>query len=122
MGMETREPKTLEDLPQFLVTAVRPGPTLESGYICFEVDGRFDFAIESTGPLWFWLLFGKRGGLCASVQSLNKETKMAILTFEAKEEPDIVGLKLSYLSSRWQGFHVWMVLDPDWGWKKIRFL
>jgi hypothetical protein len=120
--MEIRKPKTLEDFPKFVVIAVRRGPTAESGYTHFEVDGRFDYTIESTGPQWFWLLFGKRGCLCAGVQSLDKETKAAILTFEATEEPDIVGDTLAYLSPYWQAFHVWMVLDPNWGWEKRRFL
>lgn len=68
--MEIRKPKTLEDLPKFVVTAVRRGPTAENGYTHFEVDGRLDYTIESTGPQWFWLLFGKRGCLRAGVQSL----------------------------------------------------
>jgi hypothetical protein len=42
--------------------------------------------------------------------------------FEAKDEPDIVGHTLAYLGPYWQAFHVWMVLDPDWGWEKKRFL
>lgn len=120
--MEIRKPKTLEDFPKFVVTAVRRGTTADAGYTYFELEGSFDRTIESTGPQWFWLLFGKRGCLCAGVQSLNKETKAAILTFEAKDEPDIVGHTLAYLSPYWQAFHVWMVLDPNWGWEKRRFL
>jgi hypothetical protein len=120
--MGIRNPKTLEDFPKLVVTAVRRGPTAKAGYTHFELEGCFDRTIESTGPQWFWLLFGKRGCLCASVQSLNKETKTAILTFEATDEPDIVGHTLAYLSAYWQAFHVWMVLDPNWGWEKKRFL
>jgi hypothetical protein len=120
--MEIRKLKTLEDFPKFVVTALRRGPTADAGYTYFELEGSFDRTIESTGPQWFWLLFGKRGCLCASVQSLNKETKAAILTFEATDEPDIVGHTLAYLSPYWQAFHVWMVLDPNWGWGKRRFL
>lgn len=120
--MEIHKPKTLEDFPKFVVSAVRRGPTAEEGYTHFELEGSFDRTIESRGPQWFWLLFGKRGCPCASVQSLNKETKAAILTFEATDEPDIVGLTLAYLSPYWQAFHVWMVLDPNWDWEKRRFL
>jgi hypothetical protein len=120
--MEIRKPKTLEDFPQLVVTAMRRGPTGETGYTHFELEGNFDRTIESTGPQWFWLLFEKRGCLCASVQSLNTETRAAILTFEATEEPDIVGHTLAYLGPHWQAFHVWMVLDPDWGWEKKQFL
>jgi len=39
-----------------------------------------------------------------------------------KLSADIVGHTLAYLSPYWQGFHVWMVLDPNWGWEKKRFL
>jgi hypothetical protein len=120
--MEIRKPKTLEDFPKFAATAVRRGPTAEAGYTHFELEGSFDRTIESTGPQWFWLLFGKRGCLCASVQSFKKETRAAILTFEATDEPDIVGHTLAYLGPYWQAFHVWMVLDPDWGWEKKQFL
>jgi hypothetical protein len=118
--MEIRKPKTLEDFPKFEVTALRRGTTAKEGYTHFELEGRLDCTIEigSTGPQWFWLLFGKNGYLCAGVQSVNKETNAAVLTFEATDEPDIVGQRLAYLSPYWQGFHVWMVLDPNWGWEK----
>jgi hypothetical protein len=121
--MEVRKPKTLEDFPQFEVIALRRGPRAYEGYIHYELEGRLDHTIEidSAGPQWFWLLFGKRGYLCASVQSLNKETNAAVLTFEAVDEPDIVGHTLAYLSPYWQGFHVGMVLDPGWGWEKRQF-
>jgi hypothetical protein len=118
------KPKTLEDFPKFEVAALRRGPTAKEGYTHFELEGSLDRTIEidSTGPQWFWLLFGKGGYLCASVQSHNKETNTAVLTFESTNEPDIVGRKLAYLSPYWQGFHVWMVLDPNWGWEKKQFL
>jgi len=121
--MEIHKPKSLEDFPKFEVTALRRGPTAKEGYTHFELEGRFDFTIEieSTGPQWFWLLFGKNGYLCVGVQSRNKETNTAVLTFEARDEPDIVGHTLAYLSPYWQGFHVWMVLDPNWGWEKRQF-
>jgi len=117
-------PKTLEDFPKLVVTALRRGPEAEKGYTFFELEGRFDRHINVTtdGPQWFWLLFSKCGSLCASVQSLDKETNAAVLTFEAKEEPDIVGQTLAYLSPYWQEYNVWMVLDPDWGWEKKKFL
>jgi hypothetical protein len=121
--MEIRKPKTLEDFPKFEVTALRRGSTAKEGFTHFELEGRFDrtIVIESTGPQWFWLLFGKHGYLCAGVQSRNRETNAAVLTFEATDEPDIVGHALAYLSPYWQGFHVSMVLDPNWGWEKRQF-
>ena len=89
--MEFRKPKTLDDFPKFAATALRRGPTAEAGYTYSELEGSFDRTIESTGPQWFWLLFGTCGSLCASVQWLNPETRAAILTFEETDEPDTVG-------------------------------
>jgi len=122
--MEISSPKTLEDFPNFLVTALRRGPTANTGYIFFQLEGHFDqhIKIATDGPQWFWLLFGKRGCLCASVQSLDKVTKVAVLTFEATEEPNIIGCSLAYLSPYWQAYNVWMVLDPGWHWEKKKFL
>jgi hypothetical protein len=122
--METSSPKTLEDFPWFVVTALRRGSKASEGYIAFEIEGHFDrrINVSADGPQWFWLLFGKRGCLCATVQSLDKETKAAVLTFETTEEPDIVGHTLAYLSPYWQAYNVWMVLDPEWPWEKKQFL
>jgi hypothetical protein len=121
--MEIRKQKTLEDFPKFEVIALRRGPTAKEGYTHYEIEGCFDRTIEiaSTGPQWFWLVFGKRGYICAAVQSRNNETNAAVLTFEARDEPNIVGHKLAYLSPYWQGFHVGMVLDPNWGWERKQF-
>src|ERR1700685_2419558 len=124
--MEIHKRKTLEDFPKFVVTEVRRGATSEAGYTSFELEGSFDrilpssfdHVIEGTGPRWFWLLFGERGYLCPMLKFFDKETRTAILTCQEKEEPRVVGLELAYLSSYWQGFDVWMVLDPNWGWGK----
>lgn len=127
--MEHHKPKTLEDFPKFVVTAVHRGATSENGYTWFEVEGDFDPILESSfnqiigghGPLWFWLLFGERGCLCPMLKSFDKKTSTAILTCQEKEEPKVVGLALAYLSSYWQAFHVWMVHDPNWGWERKQF-
>ena len=39
--METHKPKTLEDLPKFVVTKVRRGATSEAGYTSFQLEGGF---------------------------------------------------------------------------------
>ncbi len=119
--MKTSPLKTLEDFPKFVVTSLRRGPTADTGYTHFEIEGRFDRTIEGMSPYWFWLLFGERGCLCTGVQSLDKETRQAALTFESTDEPDIVGQSLAYLSPYWQAFNVWMVLDPGWGWEREQF-
>jgi hypothetical protein len=121
-GMEIPKKKTLADFPKFTVTAVRRGTTSAAGYITFELDGNFDRHIEKVDPHWFWLVFGEGDYLCAAPQSLDEETKAATLIIEAKEEPEIVGQALAYLSPYWQGYHVWMVLDPNWGWERKQFV
>jgi hypothetical protein len=113
--------KTLEDFPKFIVSAVRRGKTSADGYTRFELDGKFDRIIADIDPHWFWLLFGENNCLCATLQSLDKQTLAANLTCDVKDEPRVAGETLAYLSSYWQAYHVWMVLDPTWGWKKKRF-
>jgi hypothetical protein len=116
-----RKAKTLDDFPHFIVSAVRRGPTSDTGYTRFELDGSFDRSIEKIDQHWFWLLIGKEECLCASLKSLDEETRAATLTCDEHEEPAVVGQKLAYLSPYWQAFNVWMVLDPNWGWEKRQF-
>jgi len=115
------KPKTLEDFPHFIVTGVRRGETSATGYTRFELDGNFDRIVENIDPHWFWLLFGRRDCLCATLKSLDQETKAASLTCDEREEPKVMGQTLAYLSPYWQAYNVWMVLDPSWGWEKKRF-
>jgi hypothetical protein len=115
------KPKTLEDFPHFIVHALRRGKTSAAGYTKFELEGKFNRIIEGIDPHWFWLLFGENQSLCATLQSLNDETGTAILTCDLRDEPTVVGQKLTYLSPSWQAYHVWMILNPAWGWVKKRF-
>ena len=119
--METRKRKTLEDFPKFTVAAVRRGETSSTGYTEFELDGRFDRAMTDFGPHWFWLLFGESDCLTAALKSLDADTNTAVLTTQELYEPRVAGLTLFYLSPAWQAFNVWMVLDKNWGWKKLQF-
>jgi hypothetical protein len=119
--VEIRKPKTLEDFPKFFVTAVHRCGTDDGGYTRFEIAGNFDRVIENIGPNWFWLLSDAKESFCASVKSLGEETKAAILTVDVKNEPRIVGQKLSYLSPYWQAYHVWMILEQGAFWKKVVF-
>jgi hypothetical protein len=106
-------PKTLKDFPQFIVSAVLGGKTLPTGYTRFELDGKFDRVIADIDPHWFWLLFGENDCLCVTLQSLDKETRAAILTCDVRrDEPRVAGQTLAYLSSYWQAYHVWMVIAP----------
>jgi hypothetical protein len=120
-SMPTHKPKTLEDFPQFVVSAVRPGKSSYAGFTRFELDGEFDRIIHNFDPNWFWLLIGENDCLCTSLQTLDHETWTATLTCDVTDEPKVVGETLAYLSPHWQAYQVWMVLDPAWGWEKKRF-
>jgi len=115
------KPKTLQDFPHFTVSAVRRGETSSTGYTRFELDGKFDRIIADIDPHWFWLLFGDSDCLCATLQSLDRETRTSVLTCDEKDEPKVVGETLAYLSPYWQAYHIWMILDPVWGWTKKQF-
>lgn len=119
--MDTPKRKTLETFPKFIVAAVRRGETSATGYTEFELEGHFDRIIADIDSHWFWLLIGEHDCLCASVVSLNKETGAANLTCDEKDEPLVEGQALAYLSPYWQAFNIWMVLDPNWGWKRTQF-
>jgi hypothetical protein len=119
--MTQHRPKSLADFPQFLVSAVRRGETSANGYTRFELDGRFDRIIEEIDPDWFWLLFGTNDCVCATLKSFDKETLVAVLSCNESDEPQATGKTLAYLSPRWQAYHVWMVLDPNWGWERKTF-
>ena len=90
-----------------------------TGYTQFELDGTFDRTIEAIDPHWFWLLFGKKDYLCASLKSLDKLTKAAILTFEVKDEPRTLGRRslISALTGRLL-MCGWFLTQPGDGEKK----
>jgi hypothetical protein len=113
--------KTLQDFPQFVVSGVRRGPTSDTGYIRFELDGKFDRVIDDINQHWFWLLFDDNDCLSATLKSLDKASQVAILTCDEREEPKVIGKTLAYLSPYWQAYNVWMVLDPAWGWTRKQF-
>jgi hypothetical protein len=119
--MPINKPKRLADFPQFIVSAVHRGKTSAAGYTRFELDGQFDRIIADIDAHWFWLSFRKNDCLCATLQSLDKETLKATLTCDEKDEPRVARESLAYLSPRWQAYHVWMVLYPSWGRDKRRF-
>lgn len=113
--------KTLAEFPRFTVASLRKQPPDDRGYINFELEGQFDRIIQRSTVNWFWLLFGERDYLCVQWKSQDDATLAAVLTGCEKDVPDVVGATLYYLSPYWQGFHVWMVLDPQWGWQRAQF-
>jgi hypothetical protein len=115
------KPKTLEDFPHFIVANIRRGDTGEDGYTRFELDGRFDRGIEESVQAWFFLLFDEHRSVCVTLQSFDKETNAATLTCDEKDEPDVAGHSLAYLSRYWRPHVIWMILDKSWGWQRKQF-
>jgi hypothetical protein len=121
--------KTLKDFPKLVVTAVLSGVAAEKGYRHVEIEVGFDPILGETFdtmakggvPQWFWLLFGEHGCCTPTLTSFDKQQGSAILSCELPEGLEIPGLEFFYLPTSWQAFHVWMVLDPDWGWERKQF-
>lgn len=126
--MNADKRKGFADLPKFVVTKIRPGSSFIDGYQDFELEGSYDAALErqfenmtaGNGPQWFWLLFGERGSLCPMLKSFDRQRRTAVLTCFENSEPKVLGMELACLSSYWQAFNVWMVLDPNWGWERTQ--
>ncbi len=113
--------KTLAEFPRFTVASLRKQPPNAEGYTDFEIEGKFDRIIQRSAVTWFWLLFGERECLCVQWKSQDDATLAAVLVGCQKDVPEVVGETLYYLSPYWQYFHVWMVLDSQWGWERVRF-
>lgn len=128
--MENPKPKTLEDFPKFVVTAQPRPATAEEGYHYFEIEGRydpdleglFDEIINGERQTYFWLLYGERGSLFVYLKSFDKETRTAIVECPGEAGQVGVGWELAYLDPHWQAYHVWMLLEPGWGWERRQFL
>jgi len=120
MNANDHKPKTLKDFPQFIVATIHHCGTGSDGYARVELDGKFDRLIDESEGNWFFLLTDSES-ICATLKSLDKETKTATLTCDEKDEPKIAGKALAYLNRFWRPHHVWMILDRSWGWERKQF-
>lgn len=119
--MSSKPRKTLEDFPKFSLSQLIRAGTDSQGFTRFELNGEFDRLIQSQGEItWFWLLIGDRAAVCAQWESVGPGTAATLVAFK-KEMPEIVGKTLYYLSPAWDARHIWMVLDEQWGWKRVLF-
>jgi hypothetical protein len=112
--------KTLADFPRFTVTSLRKQPPNADGYTDFEIEGTFDRVIEKSPATWCWLLVGERDCLCVQWKSQDETALSAVFVGYEKDIPDVVGATLYYLSPYWQAFNIWMVLDSQWGWERVK--
>ncbi len=109
--------KTLADLPQFFVTAVKQG-----GF--WELSGAFDqVAGVREGRCWL-LLPGSEGlvGLSGRLAAFHSEMKTAVVLLDDEEPPSgVLGARLAWLDGYWRDYHVWMVVKPEWTWTEVMF-
>lgn len=112
--------KRIEDLPQFSVSTVEKKGTHSNDSTDFELSGTFD-RIDGVREGRCWLLLPERDGLYGTLVSLDGTARTGV--FRALEEsiPELLGTKLPYLEARWKVVHVWMVVEPEWIWEKVRF-
>jgi hypothetical protein len=123
----TKRIKKLDQFPKLIVTSVRRGPASNAGPTSVEFDAivdaslsdRFEEIAKGESVQWFWLLHEK-AHLCPMLKSFDSQTGVATLICYEGGEPT-VGSGWAYLSPYWQAFHVWMVLDPDWGWEMRQY-
>jgi len=110
----------VEDMPQFHVSETKQGKTHSTGYIDFELQGTLD-RLDGVTEGRCWLLLPERNCLIGELSFVDPEAKTA--TFFTSEESvlSLTGSSLPYLDGRWQAYHVWMVVGPEWIWEKVLF-
>jgi hypothetical protein len=114
-------PKTIDDLPKFLVSDVTHGEPSETGYIDFKLHGVFDQTVGVREGRC-WLLLPERNCLVGDLESLNVAARIATFNTSEKEELKAKGRTFPYLAGYWNAYHVWMVTEPQWKWKEVTFL
>jgi hypothetical protein len=107
-------------MPQFHVSETKQGKTHSTGYIDFELQGTLD-RLDGVTEGRCWLLLPERNCLIGDLSFVDPEAKTA--TFFTSEESvlSLTGSSLPYLDGRWQAYHVWMVVEPEWIWEKVLF-
>ncbi len=118
--MSSTQAKRLEDLPHFHVSGTKQGDTHPTGYIDFELSGTFD-RIDGITEGRCWLLLPERDCLIGDLKSLDPEARTAIFFTSEESIPNLAGSSLPYLDGRWQAYHVWMVIEPEWIWNRVLF-
>src|SRR5208282_6829471 len=113
-------PKTIDDLPKFLVLDVTHGEPNETGYIDFRLHGIFD-QTEGVREGRCWLLLPERDCLIGDLEFFDAAARTAKFIASEKEEPKAKDQTFPYLDGYWQAYHVWMVTEPQWKWKEVTF-
>jgi len=118
--MSSTPRKRTEDLPQFSVSKVEKKGTHPNGYTDLELTGTFD-RVDGVREGQCWLLLPERDCLYGDLTSLNNTSKTAVFRGSEESIPELVDTRLPYLEERWKAVHVWMVVEPEWIWDRVRF-
>ena len=112
--------KRLEDLPHFLISSGEQGECHPTRYIDFKFHGTFN---QTTGVSdgRCWLLLPERDCLIGDLTSFEPKTGAATFLTSAEATPDVLGASLPYVDGYWQAYHVWMVVEPLWQWRRVPF-
>lgn len=111
--------RKIEDLPHFAVSSIERGDKRYSAadYVEFKLRGTFDH-LTGVREERCWLLLPGRDCLIGDLESLDSQARTAVFSTFEKSLPDLVNRKLPYVDGYWQAYHVWMVTEPSWEWKR----
>src|SRR5260370_25954483 len=97
-----RDPKRLEDLPQFTIKEIKPGEVNPDGYGHFTLTGVFDRINGIEFGTWCWLLLPGNDCLCGDLRIVDKESRQCTFQTVRQKMTATVGQTLSHLSPYWQ--------------------
>lgn len=63
----------------------------------------------------------ERECLFGDLGSFDQNKKTAVYVTSEKTPPTVLGSSLPYLDGIWKAYHVWMVTEPQWIWKRVAF-
>lgn len=107
----------LADLPQFTISAVRPGAG--GGW---ALEGQFNH-LETVREERSWLYVSRRDSLIGDLEALDAQTRQARFMISDPNPPPawLTGATLPWLDGWWQAFHVTLILDPGHPWERVSF-
>jgi hypothetical protein len=105
-------PKRVEDLPHFQLRSLSSGRRLQ---------GRFN-RTAGVREGRCWLLAPERECLLGDLTSFDPATGDAVFESADAVPPELPGASLPYVDGYWQAYHVWMVAEPLWQWRRVPML
>lgn len=113
-------PKTIEDLPLFRVSSVRP---TEKNPEYFEFTGVLNQTVLVAEGRCSLLLpvTDVMTSLPGYLEFQNQQEGTARIYAPSKTPPDVIGQSLTYVPAKWDPLQVWMIALPTWRWTKSLF-